>query len=350
VYQTIGAPPSLVSINVPPSVPIYLKKGSLLALYSKNVDNKNIKNIISNSITGEIQIISPIRRFLLGGFPSIYQKLISTDPFTALISSNINSKLKKKYQTSFRIIQLNGTKDWAIFPKNSLQLYYGSSLVIKNLLLPRKISKKLSLLLNIPKSSKTGLFKFLKSGYTFVTGRGYIGLTGLGEIYNFELKENEEVLVFKDNLLALTINGPRDLRNLIKKEIIRDNQYITLLRLLRTNKISLNLILNYFKIKFKLLKFYFKKYSSIFYLSTYNIVGGNGGYIKIIGPTNILLQTNTGKELPISSFAKNLKNGIDKKPEDYLSYVTIKDGKVVFESTPDFSETVKKIENLNKQK
>ena len=71
---------------------------------------------------------------------------------------------------------------------------------------------------------ETGLFSWKKLGYTLLSGRGKVGLVGNGSssgygssIYNINLNQNEEILINKNNLLGITVNGPYDLQNCIVK-------------------------------------------------------------------------------------------------------------------------------------
>ncbi|ODV93396.1 hypothetical protein PACTADRAFT_5178 [Pachysolen tannophilus NRRL Y-2460] len=121
-FQKMGNTSSLLSFNLPPSVPVYIKNGSLVSLYGSSISGKKTNNSIS-SVTSQLEIISPIKRFFYGGFTSSYKKLISTVPFNVLVSTdsrkNFLSRLFIKTsvsEKSFVNLSLDGRIDWAVFP------------------------------------------------------------------------------------------------------------------------------------------------------------------------------------------------------------------------------------------
>ncbi|GMF91623.1 unnamed protein product [[Candida] boidinii] len=72
----------------------------------------------------------------------------------------------------------------------------------------------------------------------------------------------------------------------------------------------------------------------------------------------VTIGSNTNSFSSLSNQVSNVEKYIKKaedfknpqtKPADFLSYVSVKDGKVEFKSTPDFSRTVKEIESLKKK-
>lgn len=61
---------SILSINVPPSVPVYIRRGSLLSIYG-------IQEISSiDSVRSQLQFPNFWKRLIYGGYVSGYQKLI----------------------------------------------------------------------------------------------------------------------------------------------------------------------------------------------------------------------------------------------------------------------------------
>ena len=114
---------SILSINVPPSVPVYIRRGSLLSIYG-------IQEISSiDSVRSQLQFPNFWKRLIYGGYVSGYQKLISTTPFSLLISSKSSSGSGSGsgsgFEKLFVNLVLDGTTDWAILDKSALQVYTG---------------------------------------------------------------------------------------------------------------------------------------------------------------------------------------------------------------------------------
>lgn len=324
--KCLGNPQSMLLVDSPPSVPLYIRKGSLLSIFGSN----------SLSVNSNLQLISPFSRFLYGRFPSVYQKLHSTSPFSVLISSNTASWLSfftNSKNMTFAKLVLDGKNDWAILNKHALQVYTGNSLNINMYRLPGKISNKLKKLTgDVPTQLSTGLRKWYKLGYTLVSGRGQVGLVGNGNIYNINIAENEQLLINRHNLLAITVNGPHDLQNCISKHSFPVQE--TIQPIAKTN--------------FQKYWFPLKSLFSTGKLNSQNFLVGNNQFLKIIGPRNLLIQSDQphfeSKSINLPSFPTNSK--VQNKLQDYLSYATVtSDNQVKLRSTPDFQETI----NLEKK-
>ncbi|KAI5953259.1 AIM24 [Candida jiufengensis] len=378
-FKTIGIPPTILSIDSPPSVPIFLKRGSLLSIYG-------LKNYINNkshiqNIRNTIEYPHFWSSLWYWGKIQTYQKLISTIPFSVLVSFST----KTTQQNTFVNLIIDGKTDWAVLQNNSIQVYTGNSLLITLHSIPKYISKQLSKKLNI-RRIETGLKSFLNRGYKLVSGRGQIALIGNGGIYSLNLAEGEEILINKKSILAITVNGPFDLENCIvcdtslstnlntianldklkiekpKEVVILSNEAVPSNKPVLVQptawdqiKISYQKTLIVLSNIVKSIRYYYnysKTKLNIFLL-------GNSEFVKIIGPRNILIQSSS-----IKSTTKSIKNlptyqqlntkefEGNKNPQDYLSYVTINPEKeVVFENTPNFQKTVDEIEKLkNKNK
>lgn len=136
---------------------------------------------------------------------------------------------------------LDGLNDWAILNKDAIQVYTGNSLSISVHSIPRYISKKLAKQLGTATTSgaatsgigglgsvfglgkgtariETGLRSLWNRGYTLLSGRGQVGLVGNGGIYQLDVGEQEEILINKRAILAITVNGPFDLENCVIKD------------------------------------------------------------------------------------------------------------------------------------
>lgn len=373
---TTSSSSSILSINLPPSVPIYLKRGSLLSIYGIKQDITSI-----NSVRSSLEFPLFWKKLIYGiDSNKGYQRLISTSPFSILVSSQSRRGgsifSKNNGDKLFVNLILDGGTDWAILKNDSIQAYSGNSLNLNIYKLPNYISKKLSKKLGFGnKKFKTGLISWInrKIGYILISGRGNVGLIGNGNIYNLNLIKNEEILINKENLLGITVNGPYDLQNCIIKyqfplkdqSIIDSNTSDVIIekpKLYEPNSWGMiKYRFDQFNKSFKKIFQSIFKYSSDVKESGFNYLVGNQEFIKIIGPRNILIQSNVDNSFIIPSIKRSDKivtpvksndNTEVKKSTttgDYLNYVTIEPGKgAVFKSTPDFKDTVDQIDNKSK--
>ncbi|KAG7193735.1 Altered inheritance of mitochondria protein 24, mitochondrial [Scheffersomyces spartinae] len=332
---TLGTPPSILLVNIPPSVPIYLQKGSLLSVY-------NCKDVEAElKITSEL--FKPWKSIEMLQSPfNIYSKLISTVPFSVLVSSG--SKLK-----SYATVTLDGSTDWAVLKPKAIGAYIGNTLSVSLYRYPRTISKKLaSLLSDYTIKSKTGFSPW--KGYTFLTGRGHVGLCGDGSIYNINVEEGEKILIHQKNLLAITVNGPYDLQNCIvkhSKPVVKTSQHPVPEAVEVVDQTPVIVVPWYSKV-LNSLKTLLNKTPKVD-----DFLVGKEEFVTVVGPRNILLQSSyntllstvvdtTDKlRIPTTQLVQNVKQ----TSKDVLSYVTISPTKgAVFENTPDFKESVKAIE------
>ncbi|CDK25039.1 unnamed protein product [Kuraishia capsulata CBS 1993] len=348
IFTTIGTPPSILTVSIPPSVPIYLKKGSLMSLYGGG------NGSIINKLTSSLEIRNAVSRFYYGGISSTYQKITSTVPLNALVSAFEARKLSRwipnrsDAQRSFVNLVLDGRIDWVIVPPKAIQCYTGASLFLNLHVFPRA----------------SGLFRAWNAGYTLANGRGTISLVGDGQVYKITLGEGEELLLKRESILAISVNGHSELsngsisgktlsRNLKETEkteetgpepiinpddAVTENKYWTQLKTVAswtTEKAA------------KLIGFASG--------SLNESLVGNGGFVQVKGPRSILLQTGSGTDKislgnqpGIADTEKFItEKGKFLQPQrssaDFLKYATVKDGKVEFKSTPDFSKTVAEI-------
>lgn len=344
--QVLGKPGTLLSINMPPSAPLYIRRGSLVSIYKiseKGLPSVKIRN----------EMIQPLKRFFLGLYASRYQKLLSTTSFSVLVSSNSKRLIgSSNAEKSFSVIAFDGTRDWAILNKQALQVHTGANLSLKMIRIPYNISKKLSSTLNLPSHSKTGLLKWNSLGYLFASGRGFVGLSGMGSIYNVELKEEEEILINRENLIALSVNGPNDLKNCVVGYVSPVPKYKSESQSLDSVQFTdKNIRKGSKEYYLYLLKFYMSKLrhlaSKFKVLSRY--FAGDQNFVRIIGPRFLLLQSNVGSHhnLKISDIPLPKATDIKEKFKAYkpihLNYVTVEpQNGAVFKSTPNFRESLKK--------
>ncbi len=133
-----------------------------------------------------LSILSPFQRAFLG-IPFLYQRISSTTPITALIST-------KSPTTTFNVLHLDGTTDWMVAQRNALLAWTGHTLSVS----PR-IQRSLSL---------------AYWGNTHLTGRGLAALSAPGQIYELTLAEGEEIVLHPSHVVAYSIdkNPPQPFR------------------------------------------------------------------------------------------------------------------------------------------
>lgn len=346
--EALGTPPSVMSIGTPPSLPVYVRRRTLLT----------IQGVYEHmSISNETRHF--FKRLLYGNFVSRYQKLVGTEPFSLLVTSNPPSLLPSLYlnrsSRAFASINLDGINDWAILKPDALHAYAGPSLNIGMYRLPLRISRQLARRINLSDRESTGLFRWTRSGYTFVNGRGSIGLAANGVIYSVDVADGEEVSVNRDNLVALSVNGPYDLRNCVVNYTFRSDGKIPVApappKMAQINSWS-DFVVN--------TKYYWWKLSSFvqrFRRDPPKLLVGYLDFVRVIGPRTILLQSGSKHQsfernflLPTIAPPKVTTTGppgteVEKTPSDYLNVVTIDPVKgPSIASASDFKDAVKELE------
>ncbi|KAI1880121.1 hypothetical protein JX265_001742 [Neoarthrinium moseri] len=129
------------------------------------------------SAQSTLSLLSPLSRALTG-VPFLYQRISSTTPLTALIST-------KSPTTTFSVLHLDGTTDWTVSQRSALLAWTGHSLTVT----PR-IQHRLPL---------------AHWGSSELTGRGLAALSAPGQIYQLTLGEGEEFVAHPSNVVAYTI-------------------------------------------------------------------------------------------------------------------------------------------------
>ncbi|OJD12697.1 hypothetical protein AJ78_06748 [Emergomyces pasteurianus Ep9510] len=168
-FEVLGAPYSLLSVTLSASQNLYTRRGTLVGLSGK-----------ADNVVSTLRLFEPARRALLR-IPFLYQKISSTSPITALLST-------RSPITTFSVVELDGSVDWMIAQQKALLAWTGHSLRIK----PR-LSRQLSL---------------YHWGNSEVTGRGLLALVGNGQLYSVELKAGENYISHPSNVVAYTITAP----------------------------------------------------------------------------------------------------------------------------------------------
>lgn len=326
-FQAIGLPPSVLAIHAAPSVPIFVKKRSIMSIYG-------VQGSLVKQVTTSIFYSDPIRSFLLGNHNSAYQKVISTLPFSTLISSGTTRRFGTSPQKTFAVLSLEGTQDWAIIDANAIQAYFGSSLIKKLYPLPRRISRKLAKTHKLPSSTSVGLFKWFRPGFTLLSGRGTVGLVGGGNVYNFYLEDGEQAVVSKNSLLGFTVNGPHDIQNSIHRYQTQgsESQAVSTTVRARDSFDSAASFLRYLK---EVLSLTFSAIGNIL-AKAVKYVDGTEDLVVITGPRNVLLQSGNAHSNFINSKANGSEQAHETSPQDFLSYVSIENSEPVIESTKTF--------------
>lgn len=345
-FQVLGTPPSMASLTLPPSVPLYVRKGCLVSLYGSSS---------LNSTSMSHQWLQPWKKLAkYGSFsPALYHKLISATNFDALVSSNFKSSVIPSWlgisKTPFRtlcLLNLDGRNDWFVFGKDAVMAFEGNtSLRIQDapLFLRRK---------NKPAFS---------SKYQVISGRGNVLLSGSGSVYTIQLNDShEEIIIKAEHLLGLDGNNQLDIiqavtehsltppleKKSVKDEKKDEENVSGEFDFKEFVAITTNLIV-------KSWNFLKHRYTAF--------INGPTKYLKIKGPRTLLVQSSHNVYLPATPFSRphisqsppllgSLPIETASPAKNYLSYATVsKNGDVDFRSTPNFQETLENNAKLNKE-
>lgn len=326
------------SVSLPPSLPVNIRRGLLLALQGDPAH-----------VSIKPHFLSPLKRFLYGNLTSRYTQIISTDTTLLLVSARAETAMPRLFRVSsakaLASIVLDGKSDWALLKRDALHIYGGPSLNVETVKVPLRISRQLAKSLNSRTRLETGIFSWLRVGYTFVGGRGVIGVVGNGLIYSVDVAEGDEVAVSKSCLVGVSVNGPQDLQNsLVKLEqkpvhvpaIIMPPPRVALVKTWRD--IVMN-IKHYSWITAKALKdvwFWFRQHTS-----------ETPSFVKVIGPRTVLLQSGDSVDSYEKAFevpslesygtvAPSVDVPIPRVAADYMNTVTVGPKGVTIDSTDSF--------------
>jgi uncharacterized protein (AIM24 family) len=140
-----------------------------------------------------LSILEPFRRAALG-IPFLYQRISSTSPVTALIST-------KSPLTSFTVLHLNGTVDWVVAQRKALLAWTGHTL-------------------SVSPGANWGM-SLAHWGNSQITGRGLVALAGPGQIYQIALKAGEQYVAHPGNVVAYTMTQNPPLPYRLKSSSLR---------------------------------------------------------------------------------------------------------------------------------
>ncbi|KAL2072366.1 hypothetical protein VTL71DRAFT_11709 [Oculimacula yallundae] len=181
-FEVLGAPYSLLSVSLSASQKLYTRRGTLVGVSGK-----------AENAQSTLSVLEPFRRAALG-IPFLYQKISSTSPITALIST-------KSPLTSFTVLHLNGTVDWMVAQRKALLAWTGHTLSVSP-----TVNRGMS---------------FAHWGNSEITGRGLVALAGPGQIYQIALKAGEEYVAHPGNVVAYTITQHPPLPYRLKSSSLR---------------------------------------------------------------------------------------------------------------------------------
>ncbi|KAL2056409.1 hypothetical protein ABVK25_003432 [Lepraria finkii] len=246
-FEVLGSPFSLLSVSLSASQNLYTRKGSLVGLGGKP------ENVVST-----LSMLEPFRRAPLR-IPFLYQRISSTSPITALIST-------KAANTSMTTVHLDGTIDWMLVGR-SLLAWTGQTLHIT----PTMNTK----------------MRLAHWGGSRVTGRGLLALAGRGSISQVVLRDGESYVVHPSNIVAYTVNPTPPLTyrlksfnlqipNLGLSRLLPDTGFIRAMRESWTWQT-------------------FTRFSSTVRTWARKTIWGDRLFLEFHGPTTILLQTRAAR-------------------------------------------------------
>lgn len=154
-------------MTLSPSQDLYTRRGTLVGLSSTTPD----------STISTLRLLTPFRRALTG-IPFLYQRITSTTPITALIST-------PSTPTTLSILHLDGTTDWKITQRKALLAWTGRTLTVTP---------------TLPTTLSTTSY-----GTSTATGRGLLCLSGVGQTYSLVLGPSETYIAHPSNILAYSI-------------------------------------------------------------------------------------------------------------------------------------------------
>ncbi|KAI1097253.1 mitochondrial biogenesis AIM24-domain-containing protein [Jackrogersella minutella] len=174
-FEVLGSSYSLLSVSLSASQRLYTRRGTLVAVSGK-----------AQNAQSTLSILSPFTRAVTG-VPFLYQRITSTTPLTALIST-------KSSTTTFTVLHLDGTTDWMVAQRTALLAWTGHTLTVT----PR-IQHRLPI---------------AHWGSSELTGRGLAALSAPGHIYQLSLSEGEEFVAHPSHVVAYTVtkNPPQAFR------------------------------------------------------------------------------------------------------------------------------------------
>ncbi|AQZ15513.1 AIM24 (YJR080C) [Zygosaccharomyces parabailii] len=341
-FQVLGQPATMASLVIPPSIPLYVRRGCLISLHGAKSLSMNYEWI---HFWFNLLRYGSVRA-------SVYHKLVSTSIFNALVAPNFLSNRLGPWlglsSSPFRtlcLLNLDGSADWNVWGKDTVVAYESNS----------------SLRIKPPRPAIFSRVKpVFSSRYQTVQGRGNVLLSGSGSVYTVELKDaKDEIVIRSEHLLAVSGSNRRDIASAISEQTLAPPD--------GTVKKVPGEASRFFESIRELDGRLFLESSRGLLVKVWNwsrhvyskMINGPTRFLKIKGPRSLLIQSSYNVYLPATPLGKNNGDELLARPEtlthqpskDYFNYATIsKDGNVNFQSTPNFNETVKKIKQLGENK
>lgn len=327
-FKVLGQPATLASLAVPPSIPLYVRKGCLTSLHGSAPISMGYEWIGSWS--------SLLRYGTLK--PTVYHKLLSAAQFDALVAPNfLSNRLGPRLGLSsspFRtlcLLTLDGTSDWNVWGKDSIVAFEDNS----------------SLELRPPKFSfSKSLFS---SKYTTLKGRGNVLLSGSGSVYTIQLKDaSDEIILRSEHLLAISGSTTLGIDQSVTEVALGEPAKQETKPTEEVEEFDMKM---FFQISKSIVAALWNRTKQFY---SY-VVNGPTKFLKIKGPRTLLVQSSYNVYLPASNASVNPAVGdpvaLTYQPsKDFFNYVSVqKDGQVDFQSTADFEDTVTKIKKLAKK-
>lgn len=339
--EAVGVPPSVASVSVPPSVPVFVRRNTLLTIHG------NWRTISASAVAPEW-----LKRWVYGNHVARYLRLVATGPFSLLVTADaptaVPTLVRNVTPKSIAPVTLDGLCDWAILKRDALHVYAGPSLNIGLYPVPRRILRRLARVLGTSRVS-TGLAHWARWGYTFVSGRGVVGLVGHGLLYAASVGEGEELSVNRTSLVAVSVNGPYDLHNCVVQHsqpasaaVVRETPPPRMAQMSSWADVVINT------------KYYWWRVARVFRADSAGVLVGRSDFVRVLGPRTVLLQSGN----PHQAFERNFRLPKDAvvalgasgasppaKAADYLNIVTFDHtGAPSIQSTANFHEAVRAIE------
>lgn len=336
--DVFGDPASAASLLLPPSLSVHIRRGSLLALQGN-----------PNNVSMTPKYLNAAKRLLYGNLSSRYTLVVSTETIQMLVSSRADTAIPRLFRNttlrSFASITLDGKYDWALIKRDALHVYGGPSLIVETLQIPQKISRQLAKTLGMRTRTNTGLFSWWKPGYTFVGGRGVIGVVGNGLVYSVDVAEGEEFAVNKSCLVGFSVNGPKDIQN-IAVQHEQPPKYVPAV-IMPPPKVARMQTRTDVLINIKHYSWLAAKALKDLWLLIRRHFSETPGFIRIIGPRTVLIQSGD----PLNKYERSFQlaslesygtpvpvkeEPVPRVAEDYLNTVTVGPQGTTIESTNSF--------------
>ncbi|CDO94375.1 unnamed protein product [Kluyveromyces dobzhanskii CBS 2104] len=293
-FQLLGDDPTLASIQVSPSIPLYVRHNSLVSIH----DSDRLSNVK----------LSYKNRFAFWPALSLsrFDKLVGTNTFNCLVSSRRSSD-------TLSVLQLDGTHDWIVLnPQSIVSFEENSSLSIQ------WYHKWLNYFKWV--SNKVTVF----TSYRKLSGRGNVLLNGIGSIYKLELNsEDDQILLQKDRLLAINGLNKLDFQQAVTFEQTSKSLEPEPVHETSDGKAHEN--------------FFVETWNGLWgFLETHWNSNSNTDFVRVKGPRTLLVQTDAKSRSPQtwSTSAISLKPA-----KNYLSVAKIEnDGSVNFKNTSSLLE------------